>query len=87
MYVLSSTMGHPEDGSTTEIRIEFDDDAKTEAERWSGPGENMLEKCYWRSVYEHIDECHGPSVTFQLKQADIRGLIERLRVASSESLN
>jgi hypothetical protein len=87
MYVLSSTMEHPEDGSATEIRIEFDDDAKAEAERGSGPGENMLEKCYWRSIYEHVDECRGPSVTFRLRQADVRGLIERLRIANPESLN
>ncbi|HEV2134804.1 MAG TPA: hypothetical protein VGR47_11170 [Terracidiphilus sp.] len=87
MYVLSSTMQHPEDGTTTEIRIEFEDDAKLEAERWSGPGENMVEKCYWRSVYEHIDECIGPSVTFRLKLADIQGLIERLRSVNAELLN
>ena len=46
MYLLSSTMRHTEDGSLTEIRIEFDDDAKAEAEKWSRPSENMLEKCY-----------------------------------------
>ena len=80
-------MRHPEDGTTTEVRIEFEDDAKVEAERWNGPGENMVEKCYWRSVYEHIDECTGPFVTFRLKLADIQGLIERLRSANAELPN
>jgi hypothetical protein len=80
-------MEHPENGTTTEIRIEFDDDAKSEAEKWNGPGENVLEKCYWRSVFEHIEECIGPSVTFRVSRADIFGLIERLKLANSESVN
>ena len=47
----------------------------------------MVEKCYWRSVYEHIDECIGPSVTFRLKLADVQGLIERLGSAKAELPN
>ena len=87
MYVVSTNTGGWKKGSKTEIRIEFDDDAKLEAERWSGPAENMIDKCSWRLIYERRDEIEGDSVTFRLSKGDVLGLIEKLRLANSETAN
>jgi len=87
MYVVTTnTSGWIKD-SNTEIRVEFEDDAKAEAESWNGSGENMLEKCVWRLLYERRDEVQGISVSFRLNRQDVLGLVERLRIANSESVN
>ena len=87
MHVVTTNTGGWIQGSNTEIRVEFEDDAKSEADRWSGPGENMLEKCVWRFISEMRDEVHGPSVVFRLGKSDVLGLIERIRIANAEILN
>ena len=87
MYVVSTNTGGWVEGTNTEIRIEFEDDAKAEADRWSGPAENMLEKCTWRVISERWDEVTGDSVTFRLSRPDVLGLIERLRQANLERPN
>ena len=87
MYVVTTNTNGWIKDSNTSIRVEFEDDAKVEAERWSGPGENMVDKCVWRLLHERRDEVRGPSVTFSLNRRDVVGLIDRLRVANSESVN
>ena len=87
MYIVTTNTSAWIDGSNTEIRVEFEDDAKAEAERWSGPGENMLEKCVWRLLFERRDEVQGASVSFRLNRQEVLGLVERLRTAKSESAN
>ena len=87
MYAMTTNTSGWIEGSNTEIRVEFEDDAKAEAERWSGPGENMLEKCVWRLLYERRDEVQGASVRFRLSKQEVLGLVERLRIANSESVN
>jgi two-component sensor histidine kinase len=85
MHVVTTNTGEWVEGSSTEIRVEFDDEARAETEKWSGSGENMLEKCFWRLVHERWDEVHGPSVEFRLNRRDVLGLIERLRVANAKT--
>jgi len=87
VYIVTTNTSAWIDGSNTEIRVEFEDDAKAEAERWSGPGENMLEKCVWRLLFERRDEVQGASVSFRLNRQEVLGLVERLRTAKSESAN
>jgi len=87
MYAVTTNTSGWIEGSNTEIRVEFEDDAKAEAERWSGPGENMLEKCVWRLLYERRDEVQDASVRFRLSKQEVLGLVERLRIANSESVN
>jgi hypothetical protein len=87
MYVITTNTSGWIEGSNTAIRLEFEDGAKSEAEKWSGPGENMLEKCVWRLLYERRDEVCGPSVTFTLSKREVLGLIDRIRIANSESVN
>ncbi len=87
MYVVTTKTSDWKSGPNTDIRVEFEDDAKAEAEKWGGPGENMLEKCVWRFLSEHLDELEGASATFRLRKQDVLGLIERLRIANSESMN
>ena len=78
MYVITTNTSGWVKGSNTDIRVEFEDDAKAEAEIWSGPGENMLEKCVWRLLHERWIEVQGASVTFRLNRQGVSGLIERL---------
>ena len=87
MYVVTTKTSDWKKGPNTEIRVEFEDDAKAEVDIWSGPGEKMLEKCVWRFLYEHLDDLEGASVTFRLSRQDVLGLIERLRIANDESVN
>jgi hypothetical protein len=87
MYVVTTNTGGWVEGTNTEIRIEFDDDAKAEADKWSGPTKNMLEKCAWRVISERWDEVSGDSITIRLSRFDVLGLIERLRVANKETPN
>jgi hypothetical protein len=87
MYVVTTNKGSWVEGSNTDIRVEFEDDAKAEAEKWSGPGENMLEKCVWRLLYERRDDVRGTAVSFRLNRQDVLGLIERLRIANAEAVN
>ena len=87
MYVLTTKTSGWKEGPNTDVRVEFEDEAKAEADKWSGPGENMLEKCVWRFLSEHLDDLEGASVTFRLNQQDVLGLVERLRTANSESVN
>ena len=87
MYVVTTNTSGWIKGSNTEIRVEFEDDAKAEAERWNGPGENILEKCVWRLLYERRDEVQGTSVSFRLNKQEVLGLVERLRIANCESVN
>jgi hypothetical protein len=87
MYVVTTNSGSWIQDSNTEIRVEFEDDAKAEADRWSGPGESMVEKCVWRFLYENRDEVHGSSVVFRLSKRDVLELIDRLRIANAEKLN
>jgi len=87
MYVVTTNTGGWVEGTNTEIRIEFDDDAKAEADKWSGPSENMLEKCAWRVISERWDGVSGDSITIRLGRSDVLGLIERLRVANKETPN
>jgi len=87
MYVVTTNTNGWKKGPNTEIRVEFEDDAKAEADRWSGPGENMLEKCVWRFLREHLDELEGASVVFRLCKQDVLGLVERLRTANAEFVN
>ncbi|HEV2277295.1 MAG TPA: hypothetical protein VGS02_03895 [Acidobacteriaceae bacterium] len=75
------------EGSNTEIRVEFDDDAWAEAEGWSGPGEKIVEKCFWRLVWERWDEVSGESVRFRVSRSDLLGLVERLQAANNEIVN
>ena len=87
MYVVTTNASGWIEGSNTNIRVEFEDDAKAEAEKWSGPGENMLEKCVWRLLYERRHEVQGALVSFRLSRQEVLELIERLRIANSESAN
>jgi hypothetical protein len=87
MYVVTTNTSGWIEGSNTAIRVEFEDDARAEAEKWSGPRENMLDKCVWRLLYERSDEVRGSSVTFTLNRREVLGLIERLKAANSESVN
>jgi hypothetical protein len=87
VYVITTNTGGWIEGSNTDVRVEFEDDAKVEAELWSGPGENMLEKCVWRLLFERRGEVCGNSVTFTLGRRDVLGLIDRLRAANSEPVN
>ena len=87
MYVLTTNTGKWIEGSNTEVVVEFDDEAKAEAEKWNGPGENMLEKCFWRLLHDRWDEIGGTSVRFRVSRRDVLELIERLRVANAETLN
>jgi hypothetical protein len=86
MHTVWINTGEWMKGSNTEVRLEFEDDAKLEAEKWSGPGEKMLDKCFWRFVYENRDKIRGDRVTFRLNKQDVLGLIERLRVANAETI-
>ena len=87
MYVVTTNTSSWVEGTNTEVRIEFEDDAKAEAEKWNGPGESMLEKCVWRLLYEQRNEIHGVAVSFRLNKRDVMGLIERLRIANAEAVN
>lgn len=87
MHVISVNTGEWIEGSNTEVFVEFEDDARAEAEKWSGPGENMLEKCFWRLLHERRAEVHGTSVRFRVSRRDVLGLIENLRIANAETLN
>jgi hypothetical protein len=84
MYVITVNTNSWIEGSDTEIRLEFEDDARAEAEKWSGPSENMLEKCFWRLVHERWEEVRGASVRFKISRLDVLGLIERLRLVNAE---
>jgi hypothetical protein len=87
MYVVRTNTSRWVEGSNTEVRVEFEDDAKAEAESWNGPGEDMISKCFWRLLHERWEDVHGDSVTFVLSKRDVQGLVERLRFANSESVN
>ncbi|MGD0903574.1 MAG: hypothetical protein ABR924_11605 [Terracidiphilus sp.] len=87
MHVVSTNTGLWIEGSNTEIRVEFEEEAKAEAEKLSGPGEKLLDKCFWRLVHEHWDEVRGASVEFKVDRRDLLGLIERLRLANAETVN
>jgi hypothetical protein len=87
MQVLSVNTSSWIDGSNTEIRVEFEDDAWAEAEKWNGPGEKMVERCFWRLVSERWDEISGDSVRFIVNRNEVLGLIERLRIANNEIVN
>ncbi len=84
MHVVSTNTSRWIEGSNTEIRVEFEDDARAEAEKWNGPGENMLEKCFWRLLSERWNEISGESVRFKVSRDEVLGLIERLRIANDE---
>ncbi|MGA2277432.1 MAG: hypothetical protein ABSG00_07500 [Terracidiphilus sp.] len=85
MYLVSVNTGDWVEGSNTEIRVEFDDEAKADAENGSNPGEKLLDKCFWRLVYERWEEVQGASVSFRVDRRVLLGLIERLRVAEAET--
>ena len=85
MYLVSVNTGDWVEGSNTEIRVEFDDEAKTDAENGSNPGEKLLDKCFWRLVYERWGEVQGTSVSFKVDRQNLPGLIERLRAAEIET--
>ncbi len=87
MYVISTNTGKWIEGSNTEVTVEFDDEARAEAEKWSGPGENMLEKCFWRLLHDRWNEIDGTSVRFTVSRRDLLELIEKLRIANAETLN
>jgi len=87
MHIVSTNTSGWIEGSNTEIRVEFEDDAKVEAEKWSGPGQNMLEKCVWRLLHERWEEVRGEQVVFVVSKRDVQGLLKRLRIANSESVN
>jgi hypothetical protein len=76
-WITVNTSGWVEDGHT-EIRVGFTDEAKAEAERWSGPSEKLIERCFWRLVSERWSEIQGTSVTFEVDLPTIQGLISRL---------
>ena len=66
----------------TAIRIEFDDDAKQEAVRAPRPGENMLERCCWRPIYnrdEEIEQAKDDSATLRVDRSEVLELIWQLR--------
>ena len=87
MHVVTTNTSGWIEGSNTEIRVEFEDEAKAEAERWSGPGENMVEKCFWRLVHERWEEVKGTTVSFRVDKQDVLGLVQRLRLANAEISN
>ncbi len=87
MYVVTTNTSGWIEGSNTEVRVEFEDEAKAETDKWCGLGENLLEKCVWRFLYERRDEVQGSSVVFKLNKRDVLGLIERLRTANAEAMN
>jgi hypothetical protein len=84
MYAITTSSEGWINRSSTKIRVEFDDDAKAEADQWSGPCENMLEKCVWRLLFERRDEVLGEFVRFKVTRDEVLGLIERLRIANNE---
>jgi len=87
MHVVTTNTGGWIEGSNTEVRVEFEDEAKAEAERWSGPGENMVDGCVWRLLHERWDEVTGASVSFRLNRQDVLGLIDRLKSHDANSMN
>jgi hypothetical protein len=78
MYVITTNTSRCIEGTNTEIRVEFEEDARVEAEKWNGPDESMLSRCFWRLLYERWDEVRGDSVSFRLNKQDVLGLVERL---------
>jgi hypothetical protein len=87
MHVVTANTGDWIEGTNTEIRVEFDDEATSEAARWSRPGEDMISKCFWRFVHEHWDEVRGACVSFTVGKREVQGLIARLRIANAETVN
>ena len=78
MYVITTTTTDYK----TAIRVEFDDDAKQEAVRASRPGENMLERCCWRLIYnrdEQVKQAKEDSVTLTVDRLEVLELIWQLR--------
>jgi hypothetical protein len=87
MYVLSVNTSKWLEGTNCEIRVEFEDDARLEAEKWSGPAENMIERCFWRLVYLKEAEIRGESVTFRLDRQAVLRLVQELHEGDSRKLN
>ena len=56
MYVVTTNTSGWIEGSNTEVRVEFEDEAKAETDKLWRLGENLLEKCVWRFLYERRDE-------------------------------
>ena len=85
MYVITTSASGWLKDLHTEIRIEFDDDAKDEAIRCSKPGESMLEQCCWRLIHNRMDEVQGEAVTFTVSRADVVELIWQSQQANGLS--
>ena len=85
-WITVNTSGWVE-GGNTEVKVGFTDQAKAEAERWSGPNEKLVERCFWRLLSERWDEVQGESVTFEVDLSTIKGLISRLPADEADKLN
>ncbi len=87
MYWINVNTSDWVDGGNTEIRVGFTNNARAEANKWSSPGEKLIERCFWRLVHERWSVIKGDTVMFEVDLETMRGLISRLPAFEEDKPN